>query len=168
MNYFINRSNNLTNNSDIKSKNIDAKVTKEKEYALETKIRDEFFNNFNAFVKDTKETVNTKETKIGNRRIDLISLKSDGEIRIWEFKKKADNSTIGQTLNYIALKRKQTSFKRKVSGVIAAFEFDDDLKTTVNIMSLPITLFELPDYLKKAGATLKNAKSLKKPKIIKT
>jgi RecB family endonuclease NucS len=83
------------------------------------------------------------------RTVDLNNV-----LREWEFKMRANASSLGQLLRYVALSRRDQNFQRHVVGVLAAFEFAEDVHFTNASMNLGLELVRLPRWLRNGGCVL--------------
>jgi hypothetical protein len=72
-------------------------------------------------------------------------------LREWEFKIHADYRALGQILTYIALARRERDFARVVRGVIAAFDFQPEVRLAIEVLNLGIELVILPPWMAAAG-----------------
>lgn len=84
-------------------------------------------------------------------RADLRTIDRYQVLREWEFKIRADYSSLGQILTYTALMREQMKFDQVVRGVIAAFEIPPYLVKAILINNLSIELVTLPNWMAQAG-----------------
>ena len=120
-------------------------------FAHECKIRD-FYSEQLAVVRPNEIIVKREATfESWALRADLRTVDHNDVIREWEFKIRANHSSLGQILAYTALFREQMNFERDVQGVIAAFEIPDYLVKAVRINNLNIELVTLPLWMAHAG-----------------
>jgi hypothetical protein len=65
----------------------------------------------------------------------------------------AGHHALGQILTYVAHARAERDDRgRQIRGVIAAFDFDDDLPFVIETMNLGIELVTLPSFLRSDGS----------------
>lgn len=121
------------------------------EFAHECRIRDLYARHFSEL--RLNECVIKTEHRCGKTktRADLLTVDKDNVLREWEFKIKASYKALGQILTYTAITREEKSFERTVRGVIAAFEFQPEIKRTIEVLNLGIELVKIPDWMAKAG-----------------
>ena len=127
-------------------------MEKPEEFAHECRIRDLYSRYF--FEQRSDERVIATEHRCGtaNVRADLLTIDKSNTLREWEFKIRAEYKALGQILTYVALTREEKGFQRPVRGVIAAFEFQPEVKRAVEVLNLGIELIEIPAWMAKAGA----------------
>jgi len=120
-------------------------------FAHECKIRD-FYSSQLANYRPNELVVQREATFEGFLlRADLRTVDTKNVLREWEFKIRADYSSLGQILTYSALIRQQTNFTRDVQGVIAAFDIPEHLVKAIRINNLNIELVVLPQWMARAG-----------------
>lgn len=126
-------------------------MEKLEEFAHECRIRDLHSKHF--FELRSDERVITTEHRCGaaNVRADLLTVDKSNTLREWEFKIRADYKALGQILTYVALTREEKGFERSVRGVIAAFEFQAEVKRAVEVLNLGIELIQIPVWMAQAG-----------------
>jgi RecB family endonuclease NucS len=126
-------------------------MEKLEEFAHECRIRDLYSQHFCELRSD--EYVITTEHRCGtaNVRADLLTVDKSNTLREWEFKIRAGYKALGQILTYVALTREEKGFERSVRGVIAAFEFQPEIRRAVEVLNLGIELIEIPAWMAKAG-----------------
>ena len=127
------------------------KQTTDLTFASECKIRD-FYSEQMPKLRPS-ELVVKREATFHNwpLRADLRTVDQSNVLREWEFKLRADYSSLGQVLTYTALIREQLNFERDVQGVIAAFEIPEHLVKAIRINNLNIELVVLPPWMAQAG-----------------
>ena len=120
-------------------------------FASECKIRD-FYSEQMPKLRPA-ELVVMREATFQNwpLRADLRTVDQSNVLREWEFKLRADYSSLGQILTYTALIREQLNFERDVQGVIAAFEIPEHLVKAIRINNLNIEMVVLPPWMAQAG-----------------
>jgi hypothetical protein len=84
-------------------------------------------------------------------RADLRTVNKQDVIFEWEFKIRADYSSIGQILVYVAQAKTDFGFERTVRPVIAAFDFPEEIKLAVHVNNLGIEMVVLPLWMRNAG-----------------
>jgi len=120
-------------------------------FAHECKIRD-FYVAQLAEQRPNELVVQREATFDGwTLRADLRTVDQSNMLREWEFKIRADYSSLGQILTYTALIREQMSFTRNVQGVIAAFEIPEHLVKAIRINNLNVELVTIPLWMAQAG-----------------
>ena len=144
------------------------KQTRDSDFAGECRIRD-FYSTQLPDLRPN-EIVVEREATFSNwpLRADLRTVDQSQVLREWEFKIRADYSSLGQILIYTALIREQLNFERDVQGVIAAFEIPDHLVKAIRINNLNIELVTLPTWMAQAGnipSMLSNAAPIEVPRI---
>ena len=127
------------------------KQTQDSIFASECKIRDFYCTQLEQ--SRPRELIVKREATFDDwpLRADLRTVDENQLIREWEFKIRADYSSLGQILTYTALIREQMNFDRDVKGVIAAFEIPDHLSKAVRINNLNIELVTIPMWMAQAG-----------------
>ncbi len=127
------------------------KQTQDSTFASECKIRDFYCTQLDQ--SRPRELIVKREATFANwpLRADLRTVDDNQLLREWEFKIRADYSSLGQILTYTALMREQLKFERDVKGVIAAFEIPDHLSRAVRISNLNIELVTIPMWMAQAG-----------------
>ena len=120
-------------------------------FANECQIRDYYAENFAEF--RLNERIIEREHKCGQTaiRADLYSVDCQKIFREWEFKIYADYKALGQILTYVAMARKHSEFKKTIRGVIAAFDFQPEVKEAIEILNLGIEIIQLPNWISGAG-----------------
>jgi hypothetical protein len=126
-----------------------AKVSKV-HYAHECRVRDTFAHNLPALRPDERLVKREHRYVAAGRRIDMRTVDRLGTLREWEFKISADHRTLGQILIYLSHARRELGF-RPIRGVIAAFDIPEELRTTVEVMSLNIEFVTIPSWMRCAG-----------------
>ncbi|MFG0217179.1 hypothetical protein ACFU8X_29410 [Brevibacillus porteri] len=121
------------------------------EFEKETLIRDAFARNLKKFKPDQLVLAKEANCSQSNLRVDLQTVDKNEVFREWEFKLYADYKALGQILTYMALAKKGSNFSRDIIGVIAAFEFQPELISTIRTLALAIEIVKLPPWLAKAG-----------------
>jgi hypothetical protein len=126
-------------------------MERREEFAHECRIRDLFAESFTELRSD--ELVIATEHRCGatSIRADLRTVDKNNVLREWEFKIRASYEAVGQILTYVAMARQRENFARTIRGVIAAFEFQPEIKDTIEIMNLGIELVSIPRWMAKAG-----------------
>ncbi|MCG5464851.1 hypothetical protein MED01_003110 [Micromonospora sp. MED01] len=120
-------------------------------YAHECHVRDLYARRLTEF-RPEEMLLKTEHSYAGSRvRADMRTVSSDGVIRVWEFKILAGYEGLGQALTYLALARKEQEFGRPIRAVLAAFAFQPEIRTTIEVLNLGIELVELPAKLRLAG-----------------
>ncbi|MFC8412333.1 hypothetical protein [Streptomyces coelicoflavus] len=87
-------------------------------------------------------------------RGDMRTVDRSNVTRLWEFKISASYEALGQILVYVAMARRAEEAAGNdclIRGVIAAFNFQPELRYTVERMNLSIELVALPPALAHAG-----------------
>ncbi|GAA3040762.1 hypothetical protein GCM10010464_00390 [Pseudonocardia yunnanensis] len=126
-------------------------IAPEEGFAHECRIRDLYARRLPEF-RPGEMLIKTEHTYAGSRvRADMRTLSSDGVIRIWEFKITASYAGLGQALTYLAVARQREGFERTFRGVLAAFDFQSEVRTAVEVLNLGIELVELPAKFRLAG-----------------
>lgn len=120
-------------------------------FAHECKIRDYYCSRLKEFRRDELAIKREATFEGWALRADLRTVDHNNVLREWEFKIRADYSSLGQILTYTALMREQLNFERDVQGVIAAFQIPDYLLKAIRINNLSIELVTLPEWMAKAG-----------------
>jgi hypothetical protein len=120
-------------------------------YAHECHIRDLYAKRLSEF-RPEEMLLKTEHSYAGSRvRADMRTISSNGVIRVWEFKIFASYEGLGQALTYLALARKEQGFERPIRAVLAAFEFQPEIRTTNEVLNLGLELVDLPAKLRLAG-----------------
>ena len=70
----------------------------------------------------------------------------------WEFKIRAGYAALGQVITYVGLARRHVDFQKTIRGVLAAFDFHQEVADTVEVMNLGIELVTIPRWMARAGA----------------
>ncbi|NVJ00814.1 hypothetical protein HV824_22220 [Myxococcus sp. AM009] len=119
-------------------------------FERETRVRD-------LYARDIREVrpgerVIGKECRYGESgmRVDLRTVDTSDLIREWEFKIYARYESLGQIQVYV-YQALCANPGRQVRGVIAAFDFQPELRQTVRSLSLNIELVTIPHWMAQAG-----------------
>ena len=119
--------------------------------APERQVRDAYARQLNRFRSQERLVAREARYQSSNHRADMRTVDALNVLREWEFKLHADVSAIGQLLRYVALCRRDQNYQRTVIGVLAAFDFAEDVVFTNASMNLGIELVRLPPWLRNAG-----------------
>lgn len=121
------------------------------EYERECLIRDTYAARMEHEKPD--QIVIGREAKYSNSnlRVDLQTVDKNNLYREWEFKLYADYKALGQVLVYVSEAKMESNFEKDIIGVIAAFEFQPELISTIRMMNLAIELVEIPKWMAMAG-----------------
>jgi hypothetical protein len=123
----------------------------EEMFAHECRIRDYYAARMGEF-RPLERLLKTESGFAGSRvRADMRTVDRTNQLRVWEFKIRASYAGLGQILAYVAQAEMETRFERSVQGVLAAFSFQDEIRTAVRVRHLGIELVELPLKLRLAG-----------------
>jgi len=116
----------------------------------ECQVRDYYAASL-ASVRPREVVVRREQRYNGSRlRADLRTVDEVDVLREWEFKLRADYRALGQILQYVALARRAENF-RAIRGVIAAFEFSEELVLANEILNLNLELVHIPQWMRLAG-----------------
>jgi len=119
-------------------------------FERETKVRD-LYANLIREVRPGEWVVGTEcRYSTSGMRVDLRTVDSSNLIREWEFKLVATYEALGQVLVYVCQAIRENP-ERQVRGVIAAFEFQPELRDTVRLLNLNIELVTIPPWMAQAG-----------------
>jgi hypothetical protein len=83
-------------------------------------------------------------------RADMRTVDAANVLLEWEFKISAGHAALGQILTYVALARREKAL-RQIRGVIAAFEFSNELPFVIEQMNLGIELVVIPQWVRWGG-----------------
>jgi hypothetical protein len=123
----------------------------EEGFAHECRIRDLYAARLNE-ERPYEMKLKTEHMYVGSRvRADLRTIDRDGVIRVWEFKLFAGYEGLGQVQTYLALDRKASGFQRPIKAVLAAFDFQPEVREAVEILNLGIELVQIPPKFRLAG-----------------
>ncbi|MGD6894271.1 hypothetical protein [Bacillus infantis] len=126
-------------------------ITEQTNFAHECRIRDSFANQLCDF-RENERLIGSEQWYQGSRvRVDMRTIDKYDVIREWEFKIFAGYEALGQILTYVSLARRNSNFERKIQGVIAAFDFQEEVRDAIEIMNLGIELVTIPPWLSQAG-----------------
>lgn len=125
-----------------------------KEFERECLIRDTYALNIGQEKPDQIVIGKEARYRSSNLRVDLQTVDKHNLYREWEFKLYADYKALGQILVYVAEAKMESNFEKDISGVIAAFEFQPELISTIRMMNLAIELVEIPKWMAMAGKKL--------------
>ena len=129
----------------------DLRSPAEEAFAHECRIRDLYAVRLDEF-RPQERLLKTESGFIASRvRADMRTIDSLNHLRVWEFKIEASYAGLGQILSYLAQAKLETNFERSVHGVLAAFSFQEEIRTAVSVLHLGIELVELPFKLRLAG-----------------
>lgn len=122
-----------------------------REFAYECHIRDCYAAQL--AVLRPNELLSQKEVAYQKSKVraDLRTVNNQDVIFEWEFKIRADYSSIGQILAYVAQAKTEFGFERTVRPVIAAFNFPEEIKLAVHVNNLGIEMVVLPFWMRNAG-----------------
>lgn len=129
----------------------DDQLSLAEKYAGECKIRDLYSRRLTEF-RPAERLLGTESMFEGSSvRADMRTVDEHNVLRIWEFKIFAGYEGLGQALTYLALARKAVNFDRPVKGVLAAFDFQSEIVSAVEVLNLGIELVAIPPKLRHAG-----------------
>ena len=121
-------------------------------FAHECRIRDFFARN----LADHRPFECVLETEPGYAtsllRADMRTVHRRNTLREWEFKVFANHKALGQILTYLAIARREANFDRQILGVLAAFEFSNEVRVANQVLNLGIELLEIPRWMRQGGA----------------
>lgn len=101
----------------------------------------------------------------GSIRGDMKTVDAANTIRVWEFEIFCSYTGLGQILTYVAAARRATSFKRRIRGVLAAFEFQREVAEAVDVLNLGVELVHIPPKFRRAGGLLAPSTAVAAPVI---
>lgn len=99
-------------------------------------------------------------------RADMRTVDPLNVLRDWEFKKFAGYTALGQILTYVARARRHENFRRRLQGVLAAFEFDPAVIEANAILNLGVEIVRLPPWLAFGGVVPVAGAAFPKPLFI--
>ncbi|RKH00487.1 hypothetical protein D7X74_38540 [Corallococcus sp. CA047B] len=119
-------------------------------FERETKVRDLYARDIGEV--RPGERVVGKECRYGESgmRVDLRTVDTSNLIREWEFKIYATYEALGQIQVYV-YQALCANPGQQVRGVIAAFDFQLELRQTVRSLNLNIELVTIPHWMAQAG-----------------
>lgn len=126
-------------------------MKRQEEFAHECRIRNLFAESFAELRSDERVIATEHRCGATSIRADLRTVDKNNVLREWEFKIRASYEALGQILTYVAMARQRENFTRTIRGVIAAFEFQPEIKDAIEIMNLGIELVSIPPWMAKAG-----------------
>ena len=136
------------------AKEADAPCALEDDVAHECRIRDAYAARLADF-RPGERLLATEHSYVGSRiRGDMRTIDPENVVRVWEFEVVCGYTGLGQVLTYLATARRSTDFSQPTRGVLAAFEFQPEVLTAIDVLNLGIEVVHLPETLRRAGEVL--------------